>query len=66
MIFRAKDGDDGLVLTLDEEGIDYLERGLQQLRDADPGEEVTTPSLESNPETGSPIGVSEFILRRAA
>lgn len=65
MIFRSQDNDDGMVITLDEEGIDYLQHGLEQLRDKEPGEMVTSPSLDNDPETGEPKGVSEFVLKRA-
>lgn len=65
MIFVAQDRDDGLRLTLDEDGIAWLERGLEQLRAAEPGTELTTPSLDSDADTGEPTGVSEVVLRRA-
>lgn len=65
MVFRAQDGLNGLTLTLDEEGIDYLESGLAQLRDLEPGQECSTPSLDADPDTGEPTGVSEVVLRRA-
>lgn len=65
MIFRVEDADDGnMVITLDEEGIDWLERGLTQLREAEPGEELSCPSIGSDGKTGEPTGVSDFVLKR--
>jgi hypothetical protein len=58
MIFRTREKDDGnFELALDEEGINYLEDGLTELRRMQPGEAVATPSITKE-------GVSEFMLKR--
>lgn len=55
---------DTLVLRADDEGIDYLAIGLEQLRNLDPGEQATAPTFVETPE-GAPAGMSELILERA-
>jgi hypothetical protein len=63
MHFRLfEDDDETPVLELDDEAIDYLEDGLRDLRDKEPGEGLTSPSLVSN--DGEVIGVGVFELRR--
>lgn len=58
MVFQTREREDGnFELILDEEGIDYLEDGLTELRRMQPGEAVATPSITSE-------GVSEFMLKR--
>jgi hypothetical protein len=52
--------DDGnMVILVDDEGIDWLERGLDAVRGSEPGHEWSSPSLSED-------GVAELILRRAA
>lgn len=59
MVFHTHATDDGnFELVLDEEGIDYLEDGLTELRRMQPGQAVSAPSI-----TGD--GVGEFLLKRA-
>jgi hypothetical protein len=59
MVFRTREREDGdFELILDDEGINYLEDGLTELRRMSPGEAVTTPSITRD-------GVSEFHLKRA-
>lgn len=59
MNFHLFTEDDGTeVLELDAEGMDYLETGIAQLREQEPGGSVSTPLLHSN-------GVSKLQLRRA-
>jgi hypothetical protein len=58
VVFRTKETDDGhFELILDDEGIDYLEDGLTELRRMPTGGALDTPSITSN-------GVGEFRLRR--
>lgn len=58
MHFRTRETDDGnFELSLDAEGIDYLEDGLTELRHMQSGEAVATPSITAE-------GVSEFMLKR--
>jgi hypothetical protein len=59
MVFIARERDDGnFELVLDDEGIEYLEQGLTELRYMPSGESATTPSITED-------GVSEFMLTRA-
>jgi len=63
MHFRLfEEDDDAPVIELDEEGIEWFEQGLAQLRDAESGEAVTVPTFVTN--DGHPVGVSTFELRR--
>jgi hypothetical protein len=63
MHFRLfEEDDDAPVIELDEEGIEWFEQGLAQLREGESGDSVTTPTLVSN--DGEPIGVSIFALKR--
>ena len=57
-----RDGDQ--VTELDREGIDDLIEGLERLRECQPGEELYTPSFVTD-DDGSPLGVGDFVLRRA-
>lgn len=58
MIFLTRETDDGnFELLLDDEGIDYLEKGLAQLRDTDSEHMLTTPSITVD-------GVGEFVMKR--
>ena len=58
MVFHTRETDDGnFELVLDDEGINYLEDGLTELRRMQPGEAVSTPSITEE-------GVSYFMLRR--
>jgi anti-sigma regulatory factor (Ser/Thr protein kinase) len=58
MIFHTRETDDGnFEILLDDEGIDYLERGLAQLRDTDLDHMLTTPSITVD-------GVGEFMMKR--
>lgn len=60
MVFRTREREDGnFELTLDTEGIDYLEQGLAELRYMGSGEAVATPSITAD-------GVSEFVLKRVS
>lgn len=54
-----------LVQTLDEEAIHYLREGLDALLECEPGEELETPVLLSDPETGELHAVASHVLRRA-
>ena len=63
MIHSVFEEEGNHVTLLDSEAIDYLIEGLEELRDCDPGEELTTPFVELD-EDGA--GVGSFILRRAA
>lgn len=59
MVFRMGERDDGdFELELDEEGLNYLEDGLTELRHMPEGEAICSPSITSD-------GVSSFILKRA-
>jgi hypothetical protein len=63
MYFRLFEEDDETpVIELDEEGIEWFEEGLRELRDRESGDSVTTPTLVSN--GGEPKGVGIFKLRR--
>lgn len=64
MIHNSYDEDGDRITELDAEAIDYFIRGLTELRDMEPGEELVTPSMDQN-EDGT-LGMSYFILRRAA
>jgi hypothetical protein len=58
MVFTLTEGENGNVeLILDNEGIDYLEDGLTELRRMRCGESVSTPSITDD-------GVSDFVLKR--
>lgn len=60
MVFLLREREDGNVeLVLDDEGIDYLEDGLTELRRMPDGEAVTTPSITED-------GVSDFMLKRVS
>lgn len=60
MVFRTRERDDGdFELILDDEGINYLEDGLCELRRMQPGEAVATPSITDE-------GVGEFRLKRVS
>jgi hypothetical protein len=60
MVFRTRERDDGnFELILDDEGINYLEDGLTELRRMQPGEAVATPSITAD-------GVSDFMLKRVS
>lgn len=66
MIFHSFERDDGdYVMEMDAEAIDYLTRGLQQLRGSDAGTELATESLVSDGDTGEPEGVGWLVLLRA-
>lgn len=66
MHFRLYEKDDGnCVFELDSEGIEYFRRGLENLEDADVGEELCTPSLVENDDDGT-LAVAELILKRTA
>jgi len=59
VIFTLDDDDNGNVsLTLDDEGIEHLIGGLEQLRNAKPEEYVDSPMLGED-------GVGYFILVKA-
>lgn len=59
MVFRTGETDDGdFELELDEEGLNYLEDGLTELRHMTSGEAICTPSITAE-------GVSSFILKKA-
>lgn len=59
MVFQTHERDDGnFELILDDEGINFLEDGLTELRRMQPGGAVTTPSNTKE-------GVSDFMLMRA-
>jgi hypothetical protein len=58
MVFRSRERDDGnFELALDAEGIDWLEKGLAELRYMGTGEALATPSVTTE-------GVGEFLLKR--
>lgn len=58
MVFVLREREDGNVeLVLDDEGINYLEDGLTELRRMPCGESVSTPSITDD-------GVSDFMLKR--
>ena len=54
------------IMELDADGIDWFIQGLEQLKHSEPGEEVTTPAFENDPETGMPIAATTTVLRRLA
>jgi hypothetical protein len=57
------EGDDETpVLEMDEEAIEYLIEGLEQLRGAESGDTLTSPALVF--EGDEPLGVGTFELRR--
>lgn len=59
MVFRTRERDDGdFELELDDEGLNYLEDGLTELRHMASGEALCTPSITSD-------GVSSFILKKS-
>jgi hypothetical protein len=63
MIFNTHEDNDGnLVHTLDEEAIDYLIRGLEELRDCEPGTELVTPAAVDSEEGLSAMAWT--VLRR--
>ena len=55
LVFRDEDGQ--TVIEADQEGIDWLRRGLDQLEERELGGELSSPALSSD-------GVGEVILRR--
>jgi hypothetical protein len=61
-----EDEDGNTVHLLDVEGIDYLIEGLTELRDSEPGERLSTPSVTTDHETGELESVGKMILERAA
>lgn len=65
MILNFFDEDDNPVIEFDEDGIEYLERGLAQARGLEDGEQIVAPTLVSAPD-GAPVGVGELTLRRVA
>lgn len=65
LVFRAATDDEPMVVEADDDGIDYLIQGLEQLRACDTGEEICAPSLDEDRETRAPTGVGEVVLRRA-
>lgn len=66
MHHRTYEDDDGnFVQELDDEGIAYLIKGLQDLEDAEPGTEMVTPSVSTD-EDGLPDSVGLFILKKYA
>lgn len=59
MVFRTRERDDGdFELELDDEGLNYLEDGLTELRHMASGEALCTPSITTE-------GVSSFILKKS-
>jgi hypothetical protein len=64
MIFHTFEHEGDLVFELDEEGIDWLIEGLEELRSSEPGTELSTPAVESDA-NGVPTGVGAHILLRA-
>lgn len=59
MVFRTRERDDGdFELELDDEGLNYLEDGLTELRHMASGEALCTPSITED-------GVSSFILKKS-
>lgn len=66
------DDDDNAMLEFDEEGIDWLVIGLEQLRQANPGDYFTTPTVWTKDppwwrfwnRKRDPV-IGEFGLRRA-
>lgn len=59
MVFRTRERDDGdFELELDDEGLNYLEDGLTELRHMSSGEALCTPSITAD-------GVSSFILKKS-
>lgn len=59
MVFHTHETKDGnFELVLDDEGIDFLEDGLTELRRMQPGNAVTSPFIDEK-------GVGDFKLRRA-
>jgi hypothetical protein len=64
MHHRIYEDDDGnLVQEFDSEAIRYFIDGLERLLEAEPGDMMTTPSIETD-EDGLPESVQEFILLR--
>lgn len=59
-IFEEEDGTQ--VMEFDNEGIDYLLQGMEQLRDMKPVAELVTPTVVS--ENDMPTGMSETVLRK--
>jgi hypothetical protein len=64
MIFHTFEHEGDLVFELDEEGIDWLIQGLEQLRSSEPGTEISSPAVSSD-ENGVPEAVGAHILLRA-
>lgn len=63
MIFSILETEIGeCVIELDDEGIQYLKEGLQQLELAEAGEEWETPSIITN--DGKLEAISQLVLRR--
>jgi len=53
MYHRSYEDEDGnWVQEFDDEGIDYLIKGLEELRDQEPGTEMCTPSVSEGEDGG--------------
>jgi hypothetical protein len=65
MHHRIYEDDDGnVVQEFDAEAIEYFIEGLEALRDCEPGEQLTTPSVAVD-DKFIPDSVGVFILERA-
>lgn len=66
MINKLYEDEDGnTVHLLDAEGIDHLIEGLVELRDSDVGDQLVTPSVTVDHDTGELESVGMMILKRA-
>ena len=61
MLFEDDDGN--TVQAFDQEAIDYFIQALERLRDMEPGEGLSTPSIQQN-DDGSLEAAQYFILQR--
>jgi len=65
MHHRIYEDDDGnTVQEFDSEAMDYFIEGLEELRDKEVGEKLTTPCVSTD-ENGVPESVQKMILKRA-
>lgn len=62
MIRIGEDDDGRMFIRADADGIGYLIEGLEELREAEPGTLLTSPTLVSD--QGRPAGVADCVLER--
>jgi len=63
---QINDDDEGnVVQTFDSEGVAYFLRALMLLEKAEPGSQITIPSVYVNGK-GEPLAVQGFIMRKVA